>query len=544
MKRSIVFALALATVAAVSLVQAQPFSALLSNFSTPLYDSCGNTVELPDGLTVEIIHDVDSDGLDWTDPLATVCDEPPECSTGPTGTVNLNSFLLNGQSWGMNGGMFFPPLAFTSIGDLPNPNRFYLRICIPSPNCTLYYIATQGHLNGGQLTDFSPPSGPSEWEFDTWTCETRPNCPPPMRVQGFTASNNECNRVILMWSAYTDTIMVDSLFITRDGTLIKAVDRSATIAYDSTMSLGQTYTYSIRARRRCGPYIVYSLWANAAGMAITPAAPANVQASENLCQRVELTWSIAATVGVDSFIILRNDTVINRLPRTGAGPFSYSDNLDNSNRSNYSVIALSNLCGAGAAASDSGTALQHSPQMVTGVTASDSLSQDYVQVEWSDLNDEQGYLIYRDGVQVMEVGADTIVAQIPCTDFAVHTFQVRGFNECGDGSLSVADLGSCGVNAADDIEAAGLPTTFALHQNYPNPFNPQTTIVFDVPYTAEVALRIFNTAGQQIAVLHDGWLNAGRHTVQFNGQALPSGVYFGQLQSGEYTAHIKMLLLK
>ncbi|MFZ5434175.1 MAG: T9SS type A sorting domain-containing protein [Calditrichota bacterium] len=544
MKRSIVFALALATVAAVSLVQAQPFSALLSNFSTPLYDSCGNTVELPDGLTVEIIHDVDSDGLDWTDPLATVCDEPPECSTGPTGTVNLNSFLLNGQSWGMNGGMFFPPLAFTSIGDLPNPNRFYLRICIPSPNCTLYYIATQGHLNGGQLTDFSPPSGPSEWEFDTWTCETRPNCPPPMRVQGFTASNNECNRVILMWSAYTDTIMVDSLFITRDGTLIKAVDRSATIAYDSTMSLGQTHLYSIRARRRCGPYIVYSLWANAAGMAITPAAPTNVQASENLCQRVELTWSIATTVGVDSFIILRNDAVINRLPRAGAGPFSYSDNLDNSNRNNYSVIALSNLCGAGAAASDSGTALQHPPPQVSGVSATDQEYVGVIYVNWSDTDNETGYHIYRDGIFLTEADANETTVDIICTDLFWHLFQVSAINDCGEGTLSESDSGACNPEDAEDLEQNVLPTQFALYQNYPNPFNPQTTIVFDVPYTSEVSLRVFNTAGQQITVLYDGWVNAGRHIVQFNGQALPSGVFFGQLQSGEYTAQIKMLLLK
>lgn len=545
MKWIIVFVFELAMVAALSPVQAQPFSALLSNFSVPLYDSCNGGSELPDGLMVDIIHDVDLDGPDWSDPLATVCDLPPDCPTGPSGTVNFNSFPLNGIEWGGNGGMFFATSALTSAQDLPSPNRFYLRICVRRMTRCYKYIATHGRMNGGALTLFSPPSGPSEWEFDTWTCEEIPFCPPPMLIQGFTATNSECDRVILTWTVYSDTIMVDSLFITRDGILIKAVDRTATIAYDSTMSWGQTHTYGIWARRVCGPdNIAYSGWVSAAGTAITPAAPTDVQASENLCQRVELTWSLATTVGVDSFIVLRNDTIINRLPRVGNGPYSYSDTLNNSTRNNYSVIAFSNLCGAGAAASDSGTALQYSPPMVTGVTASDSLSQDYVQVTWNDLNDEQGYRVYRDGVQVMEVAADIITVQIPCTDFTVHGFQVSAFNDCGEGTLSESDSGACNPEDAENLEQNVLPTQFALYQNYPNPFNPQTTIVFDVPHAADISLRVFNTAGQQITVLHEGWLNAGRHTVQFDGQVLPSGVYFGQLQSGEYATQIKMLLLK
>ncbi len=89
-----------------------------------------------------------------------------------------------------------------------------------------------------------------------------------------------------------------------------------------------------------------------------------------------------------------------------------------------------------------------------------------------------------------------------------------------------------------------LPNQLFLSQNYPNPFNPSTTISFSVPTTAFTTLKIFDELGREIAVLIDKELSAGEHSIEFNAKNLPSGVYIYRLQSGNFNAGKKLLLLK
>ncbi len=101
-----------------------------------------------------------------------------------------------------------------------------------------------------------------------------------------------------------------------------------------------------------------------------------------------------------------------------------------------------------------------------------------------------------------------------------------------------------------------LPADFALHPAYPNPFNPVTTINFSVPETVEslpvTILQIFNVNGQLIETLHDNQIEPGYHTIQWNAEGLPSGVYFIQMtvdgtssNLGQgFTATQKVVLMK
>jgi len=68
------------------------------------------------------------------------------------------------------------------------------------------------------------------------------------------------------------------------------------------------------------------------------------------------------------------------------------------------------------------------------------------------------------------------------------------------------------------IDIVGLPGTFALHQNYPNPFNPTTEIRFDLPDVSNVKLTVYNLKGQQVRTLVANQMEAGFHTVIWNGQ--------------------------
>jgi hypothetical protein len=89
-----------------------------------------------------------------------------------------------------------------------------------------------------------------------------------------------------------------------------------------------------------------------------------------------------------------------------------------------------------------------------------------------------------------------------------------------------------------------IPKDFYISQNYPNPFNPSTTINFGLPKASEVQIEVYNILGQRLAVLADGKMEAGNHTVVFNGDRFASGVYFYVMRAGDRTFKEKMLLIK
>jgi hypothetical protein len=89
-----------------------------------------------------------------------------------------------------------------------------------------------------------------------------------------------------------------------------------------------------------------------------------------------------------------------------------------------------------------------------------------------------------------------------------------------------------------------LPNEFYLYQNYPNPFNPSTKILYSLKNSGMVRLSIYDPLGRQIAVLVNGYQNAGEHETTFSGTDLPSGIYYYRLQTGNKTITKKMALLK
>ena len=100
---------------------------------------------------------------------------------------------------------------------------------------------------------------------------------------------------------------------------------------------------------------------------------------------------------------------------------------------------------------------------------------------------------------------------------------------------------NCNPQAVNDPV---LPAEFSLSQNYPNPFNPTTAISYAVPRNSRVSLRVYNLNGETVATLVDGMVDAGTHTVEFNGADLASGVYFYTLNAGQFTETKKMILVK
>lgn len=90
-----------------------------------------------------------------------------------------------------------------------------------------------------------------------------------------------------------------------------------------------------------------------------------------------------------------------------------------------------------------------------------------------------------------------------------------------------------------------IPDKYSLSQNFPNPFNPVTVIHYSIPSGSNnVKLIIYDNIGKEIKTLVNEKQNAGNYTVDFNGDGLPSGVYFYRLEAGEFTGTRRMILLK
>jgi len=113
---------------------------------------------------------------------------------------------------------------------------------------------------------------------------------------------------------------------------------------------------------------------------------------------------------------------------------------------------------------------------------------------------------------------------------------------------------SVATEVADENNRQVIPGEFELGQNYPNPFNPITTIKYSLgreegALRSNTVLKIYNTLGQEVKTLVDGWQRPGHYSIEWNGTdnsntRVASGVYFYSLQRGDNRASKKMIFLK
>jgi Secretion system C-terminal sorting domain len=100
------------------------------------------------------------------------------------------------------------------------------------------------------------------------------------------------------------------------------------------------------------------------------------------------------------------------------------------------------------------------------------------------------------------------------------------------------------VTAVGDAnDGSLLPDAFALTA-YPNPFNASTTISLELPTSADLRLSVYNIAGREVAVLQDGYINAGVYQFSFDAGSLASGIYFVDMVTPERALQHKLVLLR
>ena len=98
------------------------------------------------------------------------------------------------------------------------------------------------------------------------------------------------------------------------------------------------------------------------------------------------------------------------------------------------------------------------------------------------------------------------------------------------------------------------PQDTLLAQNYPNPFNPETWIPYQLSKSTQVQIDIYNVSGHLVRSLDLGWQPTGSYMTPSSaaywdgrnaiGERVASGIYFYTLQTSDFTATRRMVILK
>jgi len=146
-------------------------------------------------------------------------------------------------------------------------------------------------------------------------------------------------------------------------------------------------------------------------------------------------------------------------------------------------------------------------------------------------------------------------------DLNVFFAENTGFVEVGDGFAtvdtarnriyaSIEHFSTIVVKAAesttriDDLE----PEPDNLFEVYPNPFSTSTNIEFSLDKKADVQLSIFNMFGQQVKVLVNSEMPAGKHKIRWNGikengSPATTGIYLCRFIKNGEVSNVKRLVI-
>ncbi len=88
-----------------------------------------------------------------------------------------------------------------------------------------------------------------------------------------------------------------------------------------------------------------------------------------------------------------------------------------------------------------------------------------------------------------------------------------------------------------------IPENFALFSPDPDPFHDSCSIVYHVPETARVVIKIYDTRGRLISTIKDSIHQPGVYQYQIDGNGLDSGIYFIMMEANRFEETVRMTKL-
>lgn len=107
-----------------------------------------------------------------------------------------------------------------------------------------------------------------------------------------------------------------------------------------------------------------------------------------------------------------------------------------------------------------------------------------------------------------------------------------------------AELHIDGISGIIPNEVQSSRGEFQLGDNYPNPFDQSTTIEYVLAESAHIKLAMFDAQGKLLEILVDNKRSAGHHSIVWNANNYPAGIYFYTLGSEHLSKTKKCVLLK
>ena len=225
-----------------------------------------------------------------------------------------------------------------------------------------------------------------------------------------------------------------------------------------------------------------------------------------------------------------------------------------------------------------GTAWDNQPEIADNVPAAPTLSTNkntWAFVVTSDIRDMEtgtGYTLVAENLRTGTIATETITSDVKRSSAVWADLNRKSVVEAGD-KLEIALYDERGnivsgpfqrTVSTDDIRNAFLslqltvgdvrPKDTILAQNYPNPFNPETWIPYQLSKSAEVSIHIHNVAGHLIRTLDLGLKSTGSYMTPSTaaywdgknsvGERVASGIYFYTLQTTDFAATRRMVILK
>lgn len=182
------------------------------------------------------------------------------------------------------------------------------------------------------------------------------------------------------------------------------------------------------------------------------------------------------------------------------------------------------------------------------------LSKNRIRFSWKAVpNESAKYIIERRQFKDKEfIVLDTTKAGVTVyTDSAIKSsaeyfYRLKAFTP-----YAVSEYSEQVKTLVTEIASVGsVPLSYNLLQNYPNPFNPATAVQYELPEESNVSLSVYDILGKLVGRLISSVQPAGRNSVLFDAQDLPSGLYIYVINarsvssSKGFTQARKMILLR
>ncbi|MCF7809460.1 choice-of-anchor D domain-containing protein [bacterium] len=96
----------------------------------------------------------------------------------------------------------------------------------------------------------------------------------------------------------------------------------------------------------------------------------------------------------------------------------------------------------------------------------------------------------------------------------------------------------------DEPNAQVIPNVFILQPAFPNPFNATTTISYDLPFSSEVVVGVYDLSGRSITTLVSNYQSPGKYATVWNAEGIATGIYLIRLSTPEHVIISKVALVK